>query len=139
MAAESATDDFDWVSAQAGCRIDLMFQRLLEGARKDVDRRNAAGFGRTAQWRFEVNVDDENSFEVARIGETSRGSAFVAFEREGPRINIAGDGVDVQLTAITSINHSGECRYFVGEQEYLGWEVRKMALEPLFFEEAEPD
>ena len=38
-------DDFDWVSAQAGCRINLMFQRLLEGARKDVDRRNAAGFG----------------------------------------------------------------------------------------------
>lgn len=69
MAAESAMDDFDWVSAQSGCRIDLMFQRLLEGARKDVDRRNAAG----------------------------------------------------------------ECRYFVGEHEFLGWEVRKLALEPLFF------
>jgi hypothetical protein len=139
MATESAMDDFDWVSAQAGCQVDAMFQRLLDGARKDVDRRNAAGSGRKDKSRFELNVDDENAFEVARTGETARSSAFVTFEREGPRINIAGDGVDVQLTAITGINHAGECRYYIGEQEYLGWEVRKMALEPLFFEEAEPD
>ena len=133
MATESATDDFDWVTAQAGCRIELMFQRLLEGARKDVDRRNAAGFGRHDKWRFEVNVDGDSAFEVARSGESSRNSAVVTFEREGPRINIAGDGVDVQLTAIAAINASGECRYFVGEHEFLGWEVRKLALEPLFF------
>ena len=139
MASESATDDFDWVSAQAACRIDLMFQRLLEGARKDVDRRNAAGFGRRDKWRFEVNVDGDNAFEVTRSGESSRAGAFVTFEREGPRINIAGDGVDVQLTAITAINASGECRYFVGEHEFLGWEVRKMALEPLFFGDDEED
>lgn len=139
MATESATDDFDWVSAQAGCRVDLMFQRLLEGARKDVDRRNAAGFGRRDKWRFEVSVDGDTAFEVVRSGESSRGGAVVTFELDGPRINIAGDGVDVQLTAITSINHSGECRYYIGEQEFLAWEVRKMALEPLFFEEAEPD
>jgi len=139
MAADSTMDDFDWVSAQAGCRTDLMFQRLLEGARKDVDRRNAAGFGRQDKWRFEVNVDGDSAFEVARIAESSRDSALVTFEREGPRINISGDGVEVQLTAITSVNASGNCRYFVGEHEFLGWEVRKLALEPLFFEETDED
>jgi len=137
MATESTTDDFDWVSAQAGCRVDLMFQRLLDGARKDAERRNGAGFRRTDKWRFEVNVDDEHSFEVARITETPQGSAFVTFEWEGPRINIAGDGVDVQLTAIVGINASGECRYYIGEHEYLAWEVRKLALDLLFFEEPE--
>ena len=50
---------------------DLMFQRLLEGARKDVDRRNAAGFGRHDKWRFEINEDGGSAFEVARSGESS--------------------------------------------------------------------
>jgi hypothetical protein len=137
--ADSTADDFDWVSAQAGCTAEQMFTRLLEGARRDVDRRNASGFGRNDGWRFEVNVDDDDHFEVARIAGSSKASAFVTFERAGPRINISGDGVDVELFAIVSINHNGACRYFIGEQEFLGWEVRKQALDMLFFERTEGD
>lgn len=133
--ADSAMEDFDWVAAQAACTTEQMFQRLQEGARKDVERRNASGFGRKDQWQFELNADDEQSFEVARTGPSSTGSAFVTFERDGTRINVSGDGVDVQFTAITGINPAGQCRYFVGEHEYLGWEVRKLALDVLFFEE----
>ncbi len=132
--ADHGMDDFDWVSAQSACSTELMFQRLQEGARKDVERRNGAGFGRTDHWKFVLHVDDD-SFEVTRTA--GRAAAFVTFEREGPRINIHGDGVDVQLTAIVGINAAGECRYFIGEGEYLGWEVRKMALDLLFFEEPE--
>jgi hypothetical protein len=114
-----------------------MFKRLLEGAQKDVDRRNAAGFGRTDGWKFELHVDDEDNFEVTRIAGGSKASAFVTFERVGPRINITGDGVDVELFAVVSINPNGECRYYVAEHEYLGWEVRKLALDTLFFERDE--
>jgi hypothetical protein len=32
-------DDFDWVTAQAGCTTVLMFKRLQDGARKEVDLR----------------------------------------------------------------------------------------------------
>ena len=135
--ADSTADDFDWVAAQAACTTEQMFQRLRDGAQKDVERRNASGFGRKDQWKFELNVDDEQSFEVARTGPTSTGSAFVTFEREGTRINVSGDGVDVQFTAITGINPAGQCRYFVGEHEYVGWEIRKMALDLLFFEESD--
>lgn len=137
MTTDSANEDFDWVSAQAGCGTEAMFERLREGARKDVERRNNAGFGRQDHWRFELHVDDDDNFEVTRVSESSKSGAFVTFEREGPRINIAGDGVDVQFTAIVGINVSGDCRFFVGEHEYLAWEVRKLALDLLFFEEAE--
>ena len=51
-----------------------------------------------------------------------------------PRINVAGDGVDLDFTIVVGLNNAGECRYFVGEAEYPGWEIRKMALEALFFE-----
>ena len=134
--ADSTADNFDWVSAQAACTPEEMFKRLLDGARQDVDRRNSATTGRDDGWRFEVHSDDDDHFEVARVA-GSKSSAFVTFERVGPRINIDGDGVDVQLFATVSINPSGQCRYFIGEQEFLGWEVRKQALDLLFFEHEE--
>ena len=40
---------------------------------------------------------------------------------------------------VVGLTPSGECRYFVGEAEYPGWEIRKMALEALFFEAEEDD
>lgn len=132
--AAANEDNFDWVTAQAGCSVALMFQKLLEGARMDVERRNAATFGRTDGWKFEFHEDEEGGFEVVRVG-GPKGGAVVTFYREGPRINISGDGVDVMITAVVGINHAGECRYFVGEAEFLGWDVRKQALDQLFFED----
>ena len=136
MATGSGDDNFDWVTAQAGCSAELMFQKLMDGAKADVERRNGATFGRKDGWRFEFHADEEG-FEVTRHAGTSKDTAFVTFQREGPRINISGDGVDVQLTAIVGINAHGDCRYYVGEAEYLGWEVRKQALDLLFFESVE--
>ncbi len=129
-------DNFDWVSAQAGCSAVQMFQRLQDGAKADVDRRNAAASGRSDNWRFEFHEGDDG-FEVVRVAASSKDGAAVTFAREGPRINIDGDGVDVRITAVVGINPSGECRYFVGELEFLGWEVRKQALDQLFFEDVE--
>jgi len=134
--ATASDDNFDWVSAQAGCSAVQMFQKLQDGAQADVERRNAAASGRGDQWRFEFH-DGDDGFEVVRIAVSSKHGAAVTFAREGPRINIDGDGVDVRITAVVGINPSGECRYFVGELEYLGWEVRKQALDQLFFEDVE--
>ena len=136
MASGSGEDNFDWVSAQAGCSVDQMFQRLQDGAQADVDRRNSATFGRTGGWRFEFHAD-EDGFEVVRVSGSSRSDAVVTFQREGPRINIVGDGVDVQITAVVGINAHGDCRYYVAEGEFLGWEVRKQALDLLFFEDSD--
>ena len=137
MATGSGDDTFDWVTAQAGCSAELMFEKLQDGARADVERRNGATFGRRDDWRFEFHADQGEGFEVVRIAGSSKESAIVTFQREGLRIDITGDGVDVQITAIVGINPHGDCRYYVGEVEYLGWEVRKQALDMLFFEESE--
>jgi hypothetical protein len=134
--ATASDDNFDWVSAQAGCSAGQMFQKLQDGAKADVDRRNAAASGRGDQWQFEFH-DGDDGFEVVRIAASSKDGAAVTFAREGPRINIDGDGVDVRITAVVGINPAGECRYFVGELEFLGWEVRKQALDQLFFEDVE--
>ena len=134
--ATASDDNFDWVTAQAGCSALQMFQKLQDGAEEDVNRRNAAASGRSDTWRFEFHAGDDG-FEVVRIAASSKDGAAVAFALDGPRINIDGDGVDVRITAVVGINPAGDCRFFVGELEYLGWEVRKQALDQLFFEDVE--
>ncbi|HUQ86165.1 MAG TPA: hypothetical protein VM096_01320 [Vicinamibacterales bacterium] len=136
MADGSSRDDFDWVTATAGCSAALMFQQLLDGTRADVERRKGATFGRTDHWQFEFHADEE-SFEVVRVAGSSKDGAVVTFALEGPRITISGDGVDVQMTAVVGINPHGDCRYYIGEGEFLAWEVRKQALDQLFFEDIE--
>ena len=129
MATDQMPDDFDWVGPQSSCTARAMFARLLSEVRKDVERRNGV-IGRDDGWRFEF-LEDEDVFEVSREG------AVVTFERQGRRIHVHGDGVDVEFTAIVALDVHGKCRFIVGEAEYPDWEVRRMALEQLFFEEAE--
>ena len=65
--------------------------------------------------------------------------AAVIFERVGRRIHVQGEEVDGDFTAVVSIDASGVCRYVVGEVMYSDWELRRMALEQLFFEEIDQD
>ena len=57
--ATASDDNFDWVSAQAGCSAVQMFQKLQDGAEADVDRRNAAASSRSDNWRFEFHAGDD--------------------------------------------------------------------------------
>ena len=115
-----------------------MLERLRNGAQKDVERRNALDF--EASVRYELH-DDGDQFEVSRVAQsgfsTPKTLAFVTFTREGRRIHVVGEGIDVNFTAFVAVNDEGSCRFFIGEVEYSDWHVRKMALEHLFFEESE--
>jgi len=140
MAHEQVPDDFDWVSAQAKCSAALMFDRLRAQVQQDVQHRNGI-FNRQDGWRFEFHDDDEG-FEVTRLvgGGLAGGkvAAVVRFERAGRRIHVMGEDIDVEFTAVVTLDVGGVCRYVVGEAVYSEWEIRRMALEQLFFEE-EPD
>jgi hypothetical protein len=74
---------------------------------------------------------------VSRLLANGARVASVQFERAGRRILIQGKDLDVDLTAIVTLDSSGLCRYVVGEALYSEWELRRMALELLFFEDAD--
>jgi hypothetical protein len=139
MPQEHPPNDFDWVAAQAKCTPQAMFERLQSGVKKDVERRNFLA-GREEPWKFEFH-EEEDRFEVSRVVSAdftgSKTDAFVRFERQGRRIQILGEGVDVDFTAIVALDVAGSCRFIVGEAEYSDWEIRRMALEQLFFAETE--
>ena len=111
-------------------------------APSDACRRGCAATQRIARpsRRLEVRVyaeDDADVFEVSRLVGTGKVAAVVQFERVGRRIHIQGEDIDVDLTAIVTVDTSGMCRFVVGEAMYSDWELRRMALELLFFEEIE--
>ena len=139
MAQEPAGDDFDWVTAQSKCTTALVFDRLRTHVRDDVQRRNGV-FNRNDGWKFEFREDGDD-FEAVRLTSDVRSNvlALVRFERHGRRIEVRGEEVDIDLTAIVSIDATGLCRLVVGEVMYSEWEIRKMALEALFFEELDED
>src|SRR5688572_17891332 len=138
MSADHAPDNFDWVGAQAKCSTKSMFERLRTQVRQDVQNRNGL-FDRDDRWRFEFDEDDDE-FEVSRLvpgGSTgTRVTASVRFARTGRRIHVQGEEVDVEFVAIVTLDVSGQCRFVVGEATYSNWEIRRMALEQLFFEES---
>ena len=137
MAQEQAPDDFDWVAAQAKCSAALMFERLGNRVEEDVRRRNSM-FERRDGWKFEFYAEDgADVFEVSRLVGNGNVAAVVQFERVGRRIQIQGEDIDVDITAIVTVDTSGMCRFVVGEAIYSNWELRRMALELLFFEEVE--
>lgn len=139
MSADHAPDNFDWVGAQAKCSTKSMFERLRTQVRQDVQNRNGL-FDRDDRWRFEFDEDDDE-FEVSRLvpgGSTgTRVTASVRFARTGRRIHVQGEDVDVEFVAIVTLDVSGQCRFVVGEATYSNWEIRRMALEQLFFEESD--
>lgn len=118
-----------------------MFERLRTHVRDDVQRRNGM-FTRNDGWKFEYFEEDPDQFEVTRTvakGSSGVSGATVRFERVGRRIHVEGEDTDVQFTAIVSLDVTGLCRFVVGEAMYSDWELRRMALEQLFFEETEDD
>ena len=137
MTPDDTSDQFEWVSAKAKCTAAVMFERLRAGVKQDVERRNAL-LGLDDGYRFEFSEEGE-AFEVARL-EGSRVArpnvaALVRFERAGPRIHVRSEDVDVDFTAVLTLDPAGQCRFVVGEALYTDWEIRRMALELLFFDE----
>ncbi len=141
MSQEPVSDDVDWVAAQAKCGTALMFERLRTRVKEDVQRRNGM-FNRNDGWKFEFH-EDGDQFEASRaVGSGSRDSkvtALVRFERAGRRIHVQGENVDVEFIAVVTLDATGLCRFVVGEAMYSDWEIRRMALEQLFFEEDESE
>ena len=109
MAPDNAPDQFEWVSAQAECTAPSIFERLRAGVRQDVEHRNAQ-VGLDDGIRFEFS-EDGDVFDVARLEGSRftdpRVAALVRFERAGRRINVHSEDVDVNFTAVLTLDPAG--------------------------------
>jgi hypothetical protein len=128
------TRTIDWVKERAACSAALMFEKLKQDIVTDVDVRNDLRpkdqvFG--VAYGFRV-LESNSSFRVLREG--NRGiSASVIFSLENDDITVKNQDDAVLFTAKVTLNDEGICVFKIKGEERHPWQMRKMALEDIFF------
>lgn len=119
--------ELDWVTERSKCTLANMFERLREDIAKDVDTRNALKCDAAT---FDISSDSDR-FVVGRsaAGETARTATFIRRDRI---IAVKWDSRP-GFEAGVSLCDDGACRLSIDGSPLELWQVRRRALEPLFF------
>lgn len=125
----------NWVQARGGCSLSASFQVLREMIDNDVKAANAL---KRHSLVFELNVQAAGKLIVIRhhdIGGIDD-SATVVFEMLADKITVSARTAAASAVLFSMapfLNEDGECRFGVNGQDLEFWQVRRMALEDLFF------
>jgi hypothetical protein len=128
-------ENLNWVKARAECSLVSVLKELEHGAREDVE---AAKLLVKPHEHIEFSVV-ANPRRVSVIREDAATSAApipvtrdVNFVIEGQEIIVSTQN-QILLRATITVNNEGLCKLVVKNEELEQWQVRKMALEKLFF------
>jgi|SRR5271169_6739144 len=127
--------NFNWVKSRGDCSIAAIFKALELGVCADVDAvkvllrpEGGSTFSIVASYkRFSV-IREEAASSKSPLGS----SRDVNFVLEGHEIVIS-EGNRERFKATITLNNEGQCKLVVGQNELEQWQVRRMALEELFF------
>jgi|ERR1017187_3611528 hypothetical protein len=122
--------DFDWVNALSACSAVKVFQELIMQAKDDVNKRKAQLRQGGNEYSFETAMNKDD-LKVFVMGNKISGSVTLSC-RDGEIVALNHDD-KVMFAARPTLNDEGECRLRVNGKECELWQVRKMALEELFF------
>ena len=131
-------DDFDWVQAKLDCSLSEEFLRLVVQAENDVTCRKRSlerkdGFDVS----FGERGEDEREFVVSRgpLEGVLGCKAEVTFRLRNDHISVTQISNGPLILGI-GLNDQGDCRYTInGEGQYQLWQVLKLALEQILFED----
>lgn len=128
MSSDANADTFDWVSARFNCSTAKVFEKLRAGVRADVEAIQAKTAGAHYGFDFSSNGD---SFVVLLQGNQLHDS--VVFRLKENSIFVMDTNDKELFAARPTLNDKGECVVKIGDRECEIWQVRKRALEGLFF------
>ena len=117
--------EFDWVKARSECSIEYVFSGLFIGAKRDVD-------AMTAPLPRPVFRVQENGDFFAVFAEGNN-ATLVSFRKESTRIVVTNQQGELNVTL--GLNHEGKCKLRINDDpaDLEQWQVRRVALEKLFF------
>lgn len=132
---EEIPRELDWVQVRAICTLDKMFEQLHAAIKNDVaDINSIRKF--PAETGFEVTESSRAYAFTVKRAEAIR--PWVTFAIIGDRINVTtdsdGKGRDYRIT----MSDEGRCKLIENGEEREQWQVRKAALEWLFFPSSTP-
>jgi hypothetical protein len=120
---------FDWVTQRSQCSFPAIFKDLKLKVEDDVKTRNGLRPG-NAPYEFSVTDGGNDVTVLLKAGDFHKSVLFSLAEHAIVVKDDAGNKVfEVTLT----FNDQGECKLHVDEKEVELWQLRRMALEDLFF------
>jgi hypothetical protein len=122
-------DTFDWVTARSLCSLRKVFETLTLEVQGDIETRNNLRPD-GAQYKFNF-VRKENAATVFLEANTPHW--FVKFILLDKKIEVRDQNDKLMFETTVTLNNEGECRLLVKSMEYTLWQVRKLALEQMFF------
>jgi hypothetical protein len=127
----------NWVNERAKCSLGQMFEQLKADVQSDIDARNKC-FAQNVGFSFKMISSQSNRFAVLKdyANETfaNRSILFMLDSRGIKVTNPANNNAEI-LNATITFNDLGECRFKVNGKERESWQLRKEALEDLFFQD----
>jgi hypothetical protein len=125
----SERKDIDWVAALSACSVGAVFEELKQQVRRDVESRNKL---RSEYAHYVFRFIPEGDTFVVLIEGMKIHRTVTFFCRENAIIVQRSKGTP-EIEATLTLNDEGECRVKIDGQERELWQMRKMALEELFF------
>jgi hypothetical protein len=130
MTDESRPPNWNWVKATHECNAQAMFGELRGVARANIQERNKQ-LGREAFKLIEINGIDFLIRKDDSIGDTV---GFRVLD-DLARISIVSDRTKEQAIYTVGLDPNGACKFKRNGGDFDAWQVLKVALSPLFFEE----
>jgi len=132
--------ELDWVNAFSACSLDSVFQKLKLQVAQDVKARNAQFDPNSTavgvyKYKFEM-TEHGDRFAVALSGVNLPlvPHRTITFALEEKRIAVTNSTGRREFDAYLTLNDEGECRVKIDDAECELWQLRRRALQKLFFE-----
>jgi hypothetical protein len=123
-----ALEQFDWVAARAKCSIGVVFERLREQVRTDVEARKRQT---ETDRHYAMSFVSEGRMFAALV-ESHQIHDVISFVLEDDAIEVR-DKEKALFVSTVGLNNEGRCIMKIDNQEYELWQVRRLALEKLLF------
>ncbi len=120
-------DDFDWVTARHQCSMNVVFERFCHAVQKDV-----LVWEQLPERQGTVVCDRQVDF-LAVVTNGRPDAPKVTFWLRDQAIDVSRNGDASSFTVTLTLTRDRQCRFVVDGAAREGWEIRQMALEPLFF------
>ena len=127
---ENKLQDLDWVRERFSCSLAKIFETLKLHVESDVSSRNALREPGTP-YKFSL-TNHGNTFTV--FSESSSPIKSVVFALLDRSISVSDGDRGKMFEATITLNDEGQCKAKINGQERELWQMRRMALEKLFFE-----
>jgi hypothetical protein len=126
---EKDTSKFDWVTERSLCALPKVFKALRLQVEEDVKTRNALR-PNNSPYEFSVAENGDDFTVLLKAKDVHRSVVFTLAEHA---ILVREDKGDPMFDVTATFGDEGECRLEVNGEERDLWQVRRMALEGLFF------